>query len=89
VAASDIYTVSDGDSVWIENTWDTDGVTVLTTEVGVGASMPTNDATTSYTLLATVAIVEDATVVTPLAWNYSQAQACGVDGDGNLVVSYW
>lgn len=83
------YNVSNGFKVWLEVDWDADGATVLLIDVGVGASMPANDSITSYTLLATVAVAAGATTVTPLAWNYSQAQACGADGDGNMIVNYW
>jgi hypothetical protein len=84
-----LLTVADGDSVWIKNTFNSDGSLVTATTVEAGSSLPANTGTEAYTLLATVAIVSGATVVTPYAWDYSQAQSCGLDEDDLLIVHWW
>jgi molybdopterin-binding protein len=73
----------------IHNTFNADGSLVTATTVEAGSSLPANTGTEAYALLATVAIVSGATVVTPYAWDYSQAQSCGLDEDDLLIVHWW
>jgi hypothetical protein len=86
--AGGLITVSNGQQIYLNATWDTGGFSVTDVVIGVGASVPANTSTESYTLLAIVAIVSGKTVVTNYAWNYSQAQACGSDGTG-IRVNFW
>lgn len=83
-----VYTVADGDSVWIELTWNAGGTLVTAASVAVGASMPANTATLSYKLLATCAVAAGVTTVVPYGWNFTDAQACGSDGSGFIIVNY-
>ncbi len=86
--AADLITVSDGDAIYIHLTWNTYGTRVNAISLWSGDSAPTNTLTESFTLLATVSIVSSKTVVTPVAWNYSQAQVCGTS-EGERLVHYW
>ena len=84
------FTVADGDTQWIKNTIDSDGVTITATEVVNLSSDPSNTSTLSYWLLARVAVNGTGGVkVTPLGWNFVGASACGIDGGGLPIFNYW
>jgi hypothetical protein len=68
--------VISGDKIYIDATVDEDGFATAVV-VANGSDVPENTSTHGYTILATVAVVSGSTVVTPLAWNYSQLQTCG------------
>ena len=71
------FTVADGDKTYIHSVVDDDGfATAITIEKG--SSVPDDTDTDGYTLLANVSVTGVIATVTPLAWNYSQMQTCGI-----------
>lgn len=76
VSAKTDLSVIHGQKIYIDATVDGDGY-VTAVVVANGSDVPENTSTHGYTILATVAVVSGSTVVTPLAWNYSQLQTCG------------
>lgn len=83
------FTVASGDTQWIKNTIDSDGVTITATEVVNLSSVPSNTSTLSYWLLASITSASGVVTVASLGWNFVGASACGIDGGGLPIFNYW
>lgn len=87
VCSTTTLAVTDGQSIYIDQTVDGDGNTTAVS-CAAGGSVPDNTETNGYTLLATVAVSSGVVTVTPYAWDYSQSQVCGTAGE-STVFNWW
>ena len=80
-------TVADGDRIELSVQFSADGSTITDALVQAAPLPSSNTPTLAYFPLASIAVAGGVTTVTPTAWNYSWAQACGKDGSGNIVAN--
>jgi hypothetical protein len=74
--AANVFTVRDGDQVYLHVTVTSDGV-LTSVGVGVAATVPENTTSDGYRLIATVEIAASVMTITPRGWNYSEMLKCG------------
>ena len=79
ICSTTTLSVSDGQSIYIDETVNGSGVTTAVV-CAAGGSVPTNTTTHGYQLLATVAVADGVVTVTPLGWDFSNARVCGTPG---------